>query len=772
MKIGFPFQKTPKKEYFLALVLRNEKINAVFFEESQGAVRVLGSHTEKFENSIEEASVDELLDTADKAISAAEQYLPKTTETVKTVFGVKGSWVEEAKIKKDYLLKLKKISGELGLIPIGFIVIFEAIAFLLEKEEGAPVSIILVETGEKFVSAALIKAGKIKEFKTGEIADSPASTLDNILKHFTSSEVFPQKIVVFNENEDESQEFINFKWSKGLPFLHIPQVTTLPSDFDARAVLHGAANQLGFEVLNEPPQDEEMIGTIEPKEKDDRDEIPYGKVKIVPQEGSLEYFGFINDRDIGKVPLPSQKIETKQIPDGEISDEETPREIEDLPARLAAKRAGEAGIPEEVKEKEAGKKALPLNALAILMGGKKVLSTLLKSGGGFPIKNFPIFSFSGRGKIVFIPLFLLIFLLVALFFYFFSNKATVVLEINAKTSEKLQDIIFASDTTSDPGSGILASQFLSVTKEGSASTKTTGKKEVGTFAKGTVTIFNNSSSSQALSSNTTITSSNDLEFTLDKNITVASASGDIFSGTTPGKGEVSVTAKKIGQEYNLPSNTKFTIGGSSSVAAKNDDAFSGGTKKEVTVVSEGDIKKLREELPKTLEEKAKEELSKKISGDDVLLPVLINEGLIKEKFSKDIDDEAGELSLSGTVSYKGVSYKREDALDFAKEVLKNEISDNETVDSDSLKVNVEGIKQEDDNVSARVSIEGFIIPKIDNNLIVKQISGKSFNRASEILMKHPQVSGVEIKLSFSLPLLPKIVPFSKESINISTKVNE
>src|SRR3989344_1994733 len=248
---SLPFlEKKEKQEYFLALVLRNEKVNAVFFEEMDGMVKVLGKHTEYFENSIEQASSEELLEILDKAISTAEQFLPQSSETVKTIFGVKGSWVENNKIKKDYLLKLKKISDELGLIPIGFLVIFEAIAHLLQKEEGAPVSTVLVETGEKFVSVALLRAGRIIESKTSEILESPAQTTDNLLKHFSSSEILPARIIILSDDEDESQEFINHIWSKSLPFLHLPQVTTLPLEFDGRAILFGAAKQMGFDVLD------------------------------------------------------------------------------------------------------------------------------------------------------------------------------------------------------------------------------------------------------------------------------------------------------------------------------------------------------------------------------------------------------------------------------------------------------------------------------------------------------------------------------------------
>ncbi|MEK7573325.1 MAG: hypothetical protein AAB531_02765 [Patescibacteria group bacterium] len=751
MKLPLSFSKEQKKEFFLALVLRNEKINAVFMEEVGGKIHVLSKHAEAFEKSIEESSTEEILETADKAISQAEQRLPEKLETVKTIFGVKGSWVEDNKIKKEYLEKLKKISDELGLVPIGFLVIFEAISYLLEKEEGTPVSIILAETGKKFVSAALIKGGKIKEFKTSEITTSPATTLDNILKHF-SSDVLPPKIVVFNGEEDESQEFINHKWSSGLSFIQIPQVTTLPSEFDARAVLFGAATQLGFEVLDKelPEDDDEEIPAdfkSGPEEKETDDNI-----KIVPDESSMEYFGFVKDKDIAKEPHPK------------------PVEIIDEMPQQALKEQIEE-IPEVVAEEEGEKKQLPVNAFAMMLSGKSILSKLFKNLSKLPLKSFlslPGFFLSG-GKMMLIPLALILLILIGGFFYFFSNKAAVVLSIDAKPSEKTQDVTFSSDSSTDPSNGILASQFISATQEGNISASATGKKEVGEKAKGTVTIFNNADSSQNLSSGATITSANDRAFTLDKAVTVPAASGDVFSGTTPGKVDVAVTAKEIGQDSNIPSDTKFSIGTSVSMAAKNDNAFSGGSKKEVTVVSEDDIEKLEAKLLKDLESKGKDELTKKISGDEVLLPVLISEKLVKKDLSKKANEEASKVTLTGTVEYKGISYKKSDLVDFANEVLKNEISQDEMIDSDSIEADVGEIDQDEDKISARVAIKAFVVPKINEEEVIKKITGKSFNSAKEILTKYPQVSDAKISLSFSLPFLPQILPFSSKNIKITTQ---
>ena len=741
----------------------------MFFEESGGKVSVLGKHSEYFENSIEQATSDELLEVLDKAISTAEQSLPESIETVKTIFGVKGAWVEDNKIKKEYLIKLKKISDELGLVPIGFLVVFEAIAHLLQKEEGAPVTTILVETGEKYISVANIRAGRIVESKTSEILESPAQTVDNLLKHFSSSEILPARIIIFNGDEDKGQEFINHTWSKSLPFLHLPQVTTLPSEFDGRAILFGAAQQMGFDVLEtgisqgskkeEIEKIDEEIKEPEEEEKNEEkdeeledEEAVTDKVKKIPDESAVEYFGFVEGKDVLKEPMPKKES------------------AQDVPQELLEKQIEE--IPEELKIEDGDQKQLSANAAMIFSGLKSVSAKLSEAVRKIPVKNLASgIAIPKGGKIIIIPAVLIAFVLVLFILYLFTNKATVVLNIDGKKIDKNQNVTF-SDKPSDPGNNIIQAEFVSVSEDGSVSTQSTGKKEVGDKAKGTVTIFNNAQSSQTISAQTTITSSNGLEFTLDKSITVSSASGDIFSGTSPGKANANVTANKIGQEYNLPSNTKFTIGASSTMAAKNDNPFSGGTKKEITVVSKDDIAKLLQDLPKNLEQKAKDDVGKKVSSDKILLPVFINAAVNKKDFDKNTNDEAKQVTLKGSVNFDGIAYKKSDATNFANELLKTSISGDLVVDSNSIKVQVKDIKEnKNKEVTANITIVGILVPKIDEEKLSKQISGKSFKDAQDVLAKLPQVSSVDIKLLFNIPFFPKRLPFSFRNVKIITKIN-
>src|SRR3984957_1888447 len=160
MKLPFSFLKSKKEEseYFLSLILTDEKAGAVILKAAEGNLKQINSNESPFSESLEELPLDDLITTIDKAISRAEEILPPDIQTHQTIFGVKDNWVdnETKKIKKEYLEKLKKACNALDLTPIGFMVTTEAITHLMQDEEGAPVSAVFTEIGKKYVNLNLL----------------------------------------------------------------------------------------------------------------------------------------------------------------------------------------------------------------------------------------------------------------------------------------------------------------------------------------------------------------------------------------------------------------------------------------------------------------------------------------------------------------------------------------------------------------------------------------------------------------------------------------
>ena len=735
LPIGNFFEKKTDSEYFLTLTLRNERATAVVFEKTSGRVKVVGKGEKEFKRTIEEEDEEDLLKALDVAISDAESSLPDNVESHKTIFGIKGNWVEEGKIKKEYLGKLKKISDSLDLKPMGFLVVTEAISHLLQKEEGAPVSAILCEVGKNALTVSLLKAGKILEEKTSEVHENKPFTVDALLKHFEAPEVLPSRIIIFGSNEDLTQEFLGFTWSKSLPFLHPPQITSLPLDFDAQAVLFGAVSQMGLSVVMDTLDKTFKEGDSLAKALEE--EKLKEPVEKVSEAMSSDYFGFKEGADISK---------------------EMPKKVPEVPAESPLTAVEDtAEIPEGIKEEKTGRAELPEKAGFLLLGARQTLGKVFAYTKTMKRKPALI----GIGAVI-----LLVFLL---FIYLFATSATLTLGVSAKESAKSEKITFTKGST-DVSNNEISGKFVTDTQDGKATIDTTGKKETGDKAKGTVTIFNSADSPRTFTEGTAITSSNNLEFTLDKSVTVASGSSDPINPKS-GQANVTVTASKFGTSYNLPSGTKFTIGELSTVAAKNDDAFSGGTTKNVSVVAKADIDKLTKQVTSDLQKKAREELSKQVTSDSVLLPVFSSEDFSKKSFSKDADDEAQQVSLTAEIEFTGIIYSKKDLISFAKDSFQKELGPNLVIDEKNLSLDVKDFEKTDDGVSGTMEITAILLPKIDEKSLASEIAGKSLSDAQRRLEGLPKVETVEIRISPSIPFLPKRLPISSGKIKFIIEKN-
>jgi hypothetical protein len=765
MKLPIPFFKKAKKEeseYYLALLLTEEKTSAVILKEHLGKLQVLGKHQEFFSSSLEVADTEELISLIDKTISRAEEVLPPDIQTHKTVFGLKDNWIDTdtKKIKKDYLVKLKKVCDSLDLSPIGFMVLTEAISNLLQEEEGAPLSAILAEIGKKTVALTLFRGGKIAERIDGPIEETISKTVDNLLKHFTTT-VLPARIILYDGGESDklSQQFIGHEWSKSLPFLHVPQIIILPEGTDAKAVAFGAAEQMGFEVLgmnlktggiplptsdSQPDPDFDKATTG----KQDETEQVAEQAKEEKEENSVDEkitsdnFGFVTDQDISTIkPEAPPHVNLDQGENQETEEEDTEEDIKDT----IEERENKTKMPNIFS----GLSAIHLPKLSWSLGHGKnkhlifilaVLAGLLILVGGIS------------------------------YFYIASVRANIILSVKPRMVDETGTVIFSSLSSSDFSKNTIATKVITASVKGEITIDTTGKKDVGNKAKGKVTIYNNGNDSVKLNSGDSIKSSNGLVFVLDRDVAIASASGDIFSGTKPGTADVNITAKEIGTDYNLPSATKFTVGTSSSLAAKNDSAFSGGSKKQVQVVSKNDVAKLRTDLSKSLEAKGHSEIANKVSGNEKVLPLLLTVSLDNQKLDKDIDTEAKKVKLTADVKFSGMAYQENEIIDYSKSLLKSKYSQDISFADNSIKNEIKDAKErKDKQIEATLVVTAGLLPSINTEELIKKTKDKSFNETKEMLSGQPQVVNTQINFSPPVFFLPNLFPRLPNQISVEVK---
>jgi len=257
---------------------------------------------------------------------------------------------------------------------------------------------------------------------------------------------------------------------------------------------------------------------------------------------------------------------------------------------------------------------------------------------------------------------------------------------------------------------------------------------------------------------------------LDNTVTVASASGDIFSGTTPGTTQTTVTAKDLGTDGNEPSGTEFSIGTDSTVAAKNDNAFSGGTTKNVTVVSESDIASLRSQLLKSVQSSAQQKLEAQADSGSTVLPLIGSPTLSGEVFNHHVDDQATQVSLNASVDYTGMEYADSDLDSFAKTIMKNKFPQDPNIANNSVKETINDAQQRTSQAAtATVSIQAGLLPDINNQDVISLVQKKSLGDARNALGNIPQVQSADITFSPPIPLLPLLFPSLPHHINVTVK---
>ncbi|MGH7203527.1 MAG: hypothetical protein ACREHC_03740, partial [Candidatus Levyibacteriota bacterium] len=443
MKLPIPFlkQKQEESDYYLSLIITDEKISTVILQEVAGALKKINSSEAYFKEGDQDFTVAALINTADKAISRAEEVLPPDIQTHQTVFGVKDDWVEPEtkKIKKEYLERLKKVCDALDLKPLGFMVTVEAVTHLMQDEEGTPLSALFAQVTKKTVTLSLLRGGKVLETVSSPQLESVPATVDKLLSLF-SVPVLPARIVVFQSKADErtSQAFLHHHWSKSLPFLHVPQVTVLPENFDLRAVMNGAATQMGFSVIESK---HETLTKVSPNLKDEEalavdeqaitDETPISDQETHEQEAALlaeeaSDFGFVVNQDIDQATqetasAPSYLHETSIAePDDELENERA----------LRSSRTGSKGR----------------NPLAGVSAMKLPKGMSMSSFSGI----FNKFSGNKSSLKIIIPVVVIILLIVGLsLFYFYGTKAQVVLTLTPNMVDQKNTVTFSTKESND-----------------------------------------------------------------------------------------------------------------------------------------------------------------------------------------------------------------------------------------------------------------------------------------------------------------------------------
>lgn len=754
-------KKTPeKKTVYLSLVLTPSTVlAAVWNMGSDGHVEIVGTASD----SVVADTWDERLVSSDHVISSCEGKAGPS-EIKNVILGLSEEYLTpEGEVTHDVRAPLKKILSSLGLTALGYVGLDSALSFYFKKTEGIPPSCIFIHCGTSTVDVTIYSVGQKIGREHLKLSGKTVLDIEAAIKKIIQSEILPPRIMIYGMNEQDLEEFrrslMKHPWTAKLQFLHFPKIESIPGKVLAKSVVMAGASELvhavsdkedsGVPEQNSEEEQEEEVQQINIQHaapvrlevvEDDvqKDEILEEEEGIGTDEHGKEEEETVKEEDGNTENLEEETVISQHSPkrkDLENVEVVDPTELGFGPSEEGTEELPLESSPDEEEREEEEEQVSPLVKLRSAVSGlfharsnasagnKKILFAIL----GGVILAAGIAGYSA--------------------WQWFVPKATVTISVLPKMIDKSTTVTISTTATSiDAEKVVIPGKKIEKTVSGEKTATVSGTKKVGDPARGTVTLYNKSLSAKTLEKGSVFTFGS-LSFSLDSDVTVASASESIGS-ITFGKATGALTASAIGPESNISANSEFISKeyGGNVVIARNEQALSGGTSRSVTVVTSADMNKLVAAITSELSTKAKAEIASDSSGGLTLIDSTIELSKdVSKTFDKELDQEAKNITGKVTITVNGIAYNPDDIktllrtkvnADVPKGYVVNETR--ESIDIDTPKV------AKDKTITLTASIRSAALPVVDALGTAKKISGKSTDELKAILTDIPGISNVSV----------------------------
>ncbi|PIR97174.1 MAG: hypothetical protein COT91_02825 [Candidatus Doudnabacteria bacterium CG10_big_fil_rev_8_21_14_0_10_41_10] len=302
--------------------------------------------------------------------------------------------------------------------------------------------------------------------------------------------------------------------------------------------------------------------------------------------------------------------------------------------------------------------------------------------------------------------------------------------------------------------------------------QTTGIKKVGEKASGFVTLYNFSNNNLILRSNTTRLEVNGKSYNFLQDL------GRVNPTRLLPNGEVDpsslndpfpIVADGPGTDFNLSEGTRFEVinevfGYQPEILyAVNANPVSGGSDKEIKVLSEEDISAARASTTRALIKKLEVDLQNKISKNTRLTETASSVEVLEEFVNFEVGAETDSFELSQRVMVNALLYNESEVKDLMVERVIRQLPENKIL-LETIELTTEFVSLD---LSAgagtlRAHLDSAVQYQIDSDFLKRGLPGKTENEVKEILLSRPEIQGVEVGLS---PFWVKKVPRFESKID-------
>lgn len=664
---------------YLSIVFFGTQVIAALWQEIQSKVTIIARSDLR---SIQDH------DSLAEAVDLSLEELGKDSLKVRQVlFIVPYDWTNQGEITADRKQDLQRLSKDLLLEPLGFVVIQDGLQTWQEATDGEPFSGAIVHHNEDSlqVRTSILGeiAGSFQIGKSGQANDDIAELQARLKPHLAELD----RILFFDtsgQNDNYNQLLVLLRQQLGKP---VEKLT--PEQVAEISIVSGGQEMLGLAA----PAD--SAGTVLMT-----DPIPTSRAET---EGFSQPSFVINQ----SLPLDSAEDPLTAEPGAQW-------EVDNLEPVLNSppqKKRGRWQLPSFVFTPRRSKKLMVGVGIGIFL-------ILLLIGSYVGLAR------SYQAKIV-------------------VSLANQPLETTTTLPLALTDATASANLEGIPA--IKLTETITTMKE----VPTTGKKLTGDPAKGKIVIYNKTSQTKKFPKGTKVAAQNKI-FSLDDEVTVASASAEENrSGRTVkfGEAEISVTADSFGPEYNLSEKQEFKVAdfGSSSYNALNDEAFAGGSSREIQSVAQSDISAALQ----LLEEEAKTTLNERFqSQSSPDQPVLVTDTIDVQghQTSAAVGAEAKLVTVNLTTAGTAYQLQMADLTEVAQTVFADQLADNYRFVPENVSFSNERLVADGANPELQLDIKAEATPEIEIEAAKQQIAGEYTARSTSILGHLPGVKKVSPEL--------------------------
>lgn len=391
-----------------------------------------------------------------------------------------------------------------------------------------------------------------------------------------------------------------------------------------------------------------------------------------------------------------------------------------------------------------------------------------KTKSGIKVPNFNQF----RKKLLLIGGGVAILIAFLIWAIFFAPHATIVITARTTDSSANAKVSLASDASTSFSSKSLQTTVKDTKKDTSIDFDATGTKNVGDKATGTMTLTRTGVSD----SPTDVPAGT--EFTSDGRTFVSTASVTVprsqIVGTSldNGSASVNVAAADMGDEYNLSARTYQT--GFGGFTARGSD-MSGGSKRQIKVVSANDVQKATDQLAQQSSDTIKKQLTDDFNADYVVIDQTFKIDRGSPQASPAVDQEVANGSkakLTASITYSLSGVDKKDANSFLDDYFKDQLkgtNDQRVYDNGAKKVTFTNVAPSGNGFSANVVATAKIGPKIDDDAIKNAAKGKRYGDIQSNIETIQGVDNVDIKF---WPFWVSSAPNDIKKISIVFNLND